>query len=68
MQVTGYQHREVNAIERRFLLLIFFKRRGQSMPYRVSIRVVRRRKTGARGKSVPESLLGFPRERQGRTG
>lgn len=52
---------EGQSYEKKNLLLTFPERGGHIMPYshRRSIRMVRRKKTGTRGKSKPQLLLGF---------
>lgn len=61
MEVIESRHQKPNTIER-FSLLTFHKRRGHATPCRAPWEVPgfgQEAKAGARGKPIPELLLGF---------
>lgn len=68
MEVTGWQYREVYAIERRFLLFAFPERRGHAMPAPGKNQVWVRRLAGISRRPKRQPLLGCPQERQGMAG
>ena len=70
MEVTKQQHEEANAFKRRFRLLKSFQDKGAchtTQGHMGKNTTVGQEAEGARGHSGSEPLLGFLRDRQGRT-